>query len=312
MSYRNRKERGVVLVVALFVVALVAAIAVVMMERLERDTRRTTLLLNSIQAEFIAEGSIAWAIDQLRNDWERQKSNRVVDPIPIQSPVDHLNGYEISSTIYDMQARFNLNNLSNLQNQEGFRCLLRILDPKLSEEKISGIIRGIMDWITPGSKQNDYYYYYLSLPTPYRAAHRQFWSIDELRLIKGMTPQLFNALKKYIVALPENTSINVQTASAPVLMMLAPTFTPAVAQAIIGIRQRTPFTQVKQFLNLNVIKNQPITEDKIVTVSNYFLVETRVVIEKQHVLLYTLLERKGSVAGGKSNVAILWQSKGTW
>lgn len=314
MLYHNRNQSGVVVVVALFIVALVAAISFAMMERLERDTRRTTLLLRSIYAECIAQGSIAWAMDQLRNDWERQKANRVIDLIPIQSPVDKINGYQIVSTIYDMQARYNLNNLSNLQNQDGFHHLLKAIDPKWSEGKTTEIIKGITDWITRGKQQNDYYYYYLSLPTPYRAAHRELWSIDELRLIKGMTPSLFNNLKNYVVALPELTlvKVNVQTASAPVLMTLSPSFTLEAAQAIVELRKQTPFTTTKQFLNLGMVKNQPITEDKIVVTSQYFLVETTVSIEKQHILLYTLLARRTNNSGGKADVAILWQSKGTW
>ncbi|HLB41284.1 MAG TPA: type II secretion system minor pseudopilin GspK [Gammaproteobacteria bacterium] len=309
MSY-HKNQSGVVVVIALFIVALVAAMSFAIMGRLERDTKRTTLLLRDIQAEFIAQGSIAWAMDQLRNDWERQKTNRVIDPIPIQSPVNEVNGYQINSTIYDMQARFNLNNLSNLQTHNAFHRLLKIIDPKLSEGQMNDVIRGIVDWITPGNKQNHYYYYYLSLPIPYRAAHRMMWSVDELRLIKGMTPALFNALKPYIAVLPEATLINVQTAPAPVLMMLSPTLTVQMAQAIIDLRKQVPMTSPEQFINLNRIKNQPIAMNKITVTSQYFLVETNVVIEKQHILIYTLLERR--ITNGKIETAILWQSKGIW
>ena len=305
-----KKQTGVVLVIALFIVALVAAMSFAMMGRLERDTRRTTLLIRNIQAEFVAQGSIAWAMDQLRNDWIRQKTNRVIDPTPIQSPINEMNGYQINSKIYDMQARFNLNNLTDLQTHEGFQHLLKTIDPKLSEGKINEIIRGIIDWITLDKKQNDYYDYYLSLPTPYRAAHRAMWSVDELRLIKGMTPQLFNALKSYIVALPESTLVNVQTASAPVLMTLSSTLNLAAAQSIVEARKQTPITTPQQFINLNGIKNQPITADKISVVSKYFLVETNVVIEKQHILIYTLLERR--VTSGKVEMVVWWQSKGIW
>ncbi|MBV9575373.1 MAG: general secretion pathway protein GspK, partial [Gammaproteobacteria bacterium] len=102
-----------VIVIALFIVALAATMAYVMMSRLERDTRRTSLLLHYTQANFYAQGSIVWAMDQLRNNWERQKTNKLVDEIPIKSPENVMNGYKISSTIYDMQSRFNLNNLNN-------------------------------------------------------------------------------------------------------------------------------------------------------------------------------------------------------
>jgi len=121
---------------------------------------------------------------------------------------------------------------------------------------------------------------------------------------------LFNALKPYIAVLPEATLINVQTAPAPVLMMLSPTLTVQMAQAIIDLRKQVPMTSPEQFINLNRIKNQPIAMNKITVTSQYFLVETNVVIEKQHILIYTLLERR--ITNGKIETAILWQSKGIW
>lgn len=310
MFYPNNKQSGVVVVIALFIVALVAAMSFAMMERLQRDTRRTTLLLHNIQAEFIAQGSVAWAIDQLRNDWERQKANRVIDPVPIQSPVNEVDGYRVNSIIYDMQARFNLNNLSNLQNHAGFGRLLKMVDPKLSAAKINEIVRGIMDWITTSNTRDEYSDYYASLPVPYRAAHRAFTSVDELQLIKGMPQELFNALKPYIVALPETTQINVQTAPAIVLLTLSETLSLDAAQSVIELRKQTPILKTEEFINLNKIKNQGIKEDGITVVSRYFLVETHVSIGQQQIMLYSLLDRR--TTNGKVEVVVLWQSKGSW
>src|SRR5262245_19487824 len=92
-----RRQQGVVLVVALFIVALVATMAYVMMIRLERDTHRTTLLLRNMQAEFYAQGTIDWAKETLRTNWLKQqgKQNTLVDITPIQSPVQEINGYKI-------------------------------------------------------------------------------------------------------------------------------------------------------------------------------------------------------------------------
>ena len=115
-----KRQQGVVIVVALFIVALVATMAYMMMSRFSRDTLRTSLILRNTQAEFYARGSIVWAIDQLRTNWEKRKPNQIVDVMPVKSPVIDVNGYKISSTIYDMQARFNLNNLNNANAQKRF------------------------------------------------------------------------------------------------------------------------------------------------------------------------------------------------
>jgi len=306
-----KQQRGVVIVIALFIVALAATMAYVMMSRLERDTRRTSLLLHYTQANFYAQGSIVWAMDQLRNNWERQKTNKLVDEIPIKSPENVMNGYKISSTIYDMQSRFNLNNLNNdPESQTNFVRLLQAVSPDLSLQKAQEITRATVDWITPLTQENAYSKFYLSLSPAYQTAHRPMMSSSELRLVQGMTPALFHALEPYIVALPSALPINVQTAPAPVLMSLSPNVSLDVAKTIVETRSQTPFTSLQTFFNLDIIKNHQLTMNNVTVTSQYFLVETKVAIEKQTLVLYTLLERVAN--GNKVLLTILWQSKNIW
>lgn len=316
MSYRHpmslnkirqshKAQQGVVLVVALFIVALVAVMAYVMMSRLERDTRRTSLILRNVEAEYLAQGSIAWAMDQLRKDWEQQKKDTIIDPMPIQSPVLNVNGYKIFSTIDDLQARFNLNNVNNPQTQADFARLLCIVYPRLKEEEARSIALATYEWITNKHEENKYDAELLA----YRSAHRLMLSVSEWQLVQGVTPELYNALQPYITALPVTTPVNVQSALAPVLTTLSPSMTLETAQTIEKARAQTPFTNMQSFLNLDVMKNHnmPNIEEKATIFSSYFLVATNVSIEKQQLLLYTLLER--NTKNGKADVHILWQSK---
>lgn len=302
-----KRQQGVVIVVALFFVAIVVTIAYFMMSRLERDTYRTRLLLRDTQAELYAQGSIAWAVEQLRDNVVNKKPNKPVDVIPIKSPVNEVNGYKVTSIIQDMQARMNVNNLTTDEAKADFKRLLQLIDPSMSEEKAKTLILAIADWITPGQPHNEYEKYYMDLAPPYRAAHRPMASVSELRLIKGMTPALFNALQPYVTALPTSTAINVQTAPAPVLAALSPKMTVATGKAIEKARAQTTIPTTQAFLNLDMVKNHEIPPGKIIAISTYFLVETTVTIEKQQVVLYTLLERNGS--DNKSEIHIVWQSK---
>ncbi len=305
-----KKQYGMVVVVALFIMTLVAVMAITMMTRLERDTRRTTLLLNNIQAEFYAQGSIAWAIDQLRNDWQNKKPDRLIDNIPMHSPVNEVNHYQISSTIYDMQARYNLNNLINIDAQKDFLRLIKYVNPKMTSAELETISRAILDWLTPGNKTNTYEQYYTNLSAPYRAAHRAFLSVDELRLVKGITPELFNALKSHIVALPRVTPINIQTAQPAVLLTLSSSMTLNTARQIVEMQQQKPFLTISQFTALPAIKNQQIDAKKIDAISQFFLIETKIDLTDQHLVLYTLAER--ITDKGPTKIVIHWQSKGSW
>jgi general secretion pathway protein K len=302
-----QRQKGVVIVVALFFVALIATMSYVMMARLERDTVRTSLLLRDVQAELYAQGSIDWAMEQLRNNLSRKKPDKPVDVMPVKSPVNETNGYTISSTITDMQARLNLNNLTTVEAQADFKRVLRIVDPEMTEQKAQEIAMAVMDWITPGQQQNEYNKYYMSLSPPYRAAHRAMASVSELQLVKGMTPNLFKSLRPYVTALPTATLINVQNAPAPVIASLSPGMTLETGKAVEKVRSQLSIPTTQAFLSLDLVKNHNIPADKITVESNYFLVETTVAIEKQQVVLYTLLERTGNES--KNTVSVIWQSK---
>jgi len=302
-----KQQEGVVIVVALFFLALVATMAYLMMTRLERDTRRTSLLVHDTQAEFYAQGSIDWAIEQLRDNLAKQKPNVIVDIMPVHSPKNEMNGYVITSHITDMQARINLNNLTTTEAQADFKRLLQLVSPEMNEQKAQEVTLALVDWITPVQQQNEYSKYYLSLPLPYRAAHRPMTSVSELQLVKGMTPALYAALQQYITALPASTLINVQTAPAHVLAALSPKMTVETAKTVEKVRTDTKMTSIEAFLNLDVIKNHAVPAEKITVISNYFLVETTVAIEKQKVVLYTLLERTGK--DNKGSISVIWQSK---
>lgn len=312
MLFQNNliRQRGVVIIVALFIMALMASMAYVMMARLFRDTERTSLLLRNVQSELYAQGGIAWAMDQLRNDWEQQKPGQLIDSTPIRSPVDKMNGYQIVTTIYDMQGRLNLNNLTNPALQDDFKRLLQVIAPQLSEEKRNDIVGATMDWLALGTQKSVNDSYYAELPLPYRAAHRPMVSASELRLVKGMDAQLYQALQPYIVALPQLTQVNVQSAMAPVLMTLSPSMTLPAAKAIEKLRIQSPFVSTESFLDSDVMKNHLVPAEKITVTSNYFLVETEVSIDQQHLVLYTLLERM--MKDDKVAIHRIWQSKGVW
>jgi general secretion pathway protein K len=305
-----KRQQGVVLLVALFIVALIATMSYLMMSRLERDTRRISLLLRNTQAEYYAQGSIAWAIDALRTNWLKQqgKQNKLIDLIPMKSPINEMNGYKIESTIYDMQSKYNLNNLTKPDNQADFKRLLQNVDANITEQKAQEIVLAVTDWISPTQAEIDNSKYYMSLSPAYRAPHELMVSVSELQLVKGMTPSLYQALEPYVTALPKTTLINVQTALSPVLVTLSSTLTPSIAKTIEQIRKQNPIISPQMFASLDIVKNHNISTDKITTVSNYFLLETKVTIENQHIVLYTLFERITS--GDKVVCNILWQSKG--
>ena len=130
----------------------------------------------------------------------------------------------------DRNGCFNLNNLvdtnvqANAQWPDLFRRLLGALrlDPNLAD--------AVRAWMSqrPGVEDP----YYLAQPVPYREAKQGFLHLSELRLVKGVSGEVYAALAPHVCALPPGTRININTATAPVLMTLNGVDTLETAQRI--------------------------------------------------------------------------------
>ncbi len=100
------------------------------------------------------------------------------------------------------------------------------------------ITDSILDWKDPddlkhlnGAEKD----YYKSLPEPYEAKNAPFDSIEELVLVKGMTPVKFDKIRRDITTYGSNLAININFASGEVLMAI-PRITPEGADYIIAQR----------------------------------------------------------------------------
>lgn len=329
---RLRSQQGAAIIMALFVTALVAAIATAMISRLQVDIRRTELLQNANTAYLYAQGSIIWATAALDESAAKQKENPI-DRTPIQSPVDEENGVKIQSTIYDAQGSFNLNSLSESSAQPDFVRLIHLASPEIEEEQAKNIVKAIVDWITPSSNDQALAEYYVKQTPAYRAPHRPMVSISELRLVKGVTPALFETLSPLITALPKPTKLNINSVKMLTLMSLSPKITPEIAKKLTDRVKATPFLTMESLQNDELIKNNEIETNKLTISSNYFLVVTNVTVGQQLLTLDTMMVRGGGKETDKqaekkeaspetestktkeqptqSNTVILWQSKGT-
>ena len=80
------------------------------------------------------------------------------------------------------------------------------------------------------------------------------------------------------------------------------------AQSIHDLLTQNPPPNMQAFMTLDIIKNHQIKSERVTLTSQYFLVETEVKIERQRILLYTLLQRNSSA--GKADMLVLWQNRG--
>ena len=99
----------------------------------------------------------------------------------------------------------------------------------------------IVDWIDPdenpepaGAESS----YYQALRPSYRAANAPLQTLLELRLIKGMTPEIIQKISRLVTVYPQGgeSIVNINTADPLVLQALDPRITQSVAGDIVQAR----------------------------------------------------------------------------
>jgi type II secretory pathway component PulK len=155
-----------------------------------------------------------------------------------------------------------------------FRLLFKALE--LDETPI----QAILDWVDPDSEtrfpngaEDDYY----SRQKPaYRTANRPFASVHELRLVKGMTAEIFARLAPFVVCLPNATPLNVNTAPKEVLMSLGPAVSSSTAAVLIRVRETQPFMTVDAFLKHPLLQYAQMEAGDLALASDFFELRTTV------------------------------------
>lgn len=246
------KIKGVALITALLVVALASIAAAAMLSSAELAIQRTSMVQDSERANWVADGIESWvkgilekdrkdgAVDSLGEDWARS-----VDVLPVDYGTAR-------GSVIDAQSRFNLNNLSVSAPDKYVKQFARLVTALgiQTGDLPPGLPALIRDWADADSEPSLPFgaedSYYLGLKIPYRTANRAFASVSELRAIQGITPKLYKALAPYLSALPDITTVNVNTADEAVLRSLSPVVDEAKLAAFIKNRKDAPAEDVQK------------------------------------------------------------------
>jgi general secretion pathway protein K len=288
------EQRGVALITALLVVALATMAAVAMATRQQLDIRRTGSLLHSEQAYTYVLGAESWAQVVLARDLRESQIDTLEEDWSTKPPVSFVEGGSVFGRIIDLQGRFNVNNLSGVDGPDSgaisrYRRLLRLLE--LDE----ALVDPLVDWIDadievrfPDGAEDEAY---LLLDTPYRAANQPLSDISELRLVKGYTPEVIEKLRPHIVALPQATQINVNTASAEVLSLVAEDLTTADGESLVEARGEEGFQSVDSFTQDPILHGKEVDGGSLSVTSQWFLMVSEANIGDGRARLASLIQR---------------------
>ena len=213
--------------------------------------------VSKVKSEYLAQAGIRYAMNQIRLDTKDPQSSATDTVYYCAIPQDEeylpekiFKNHQLESGYFDIvyrqrdpsridseskkyyglqdeERKVNINSLIAPQNLKVFSSLLTLLgfDSQIAET-ISGSVK---DWIDSDNVvSNDPYGaeddYYMSLDNPYHCKNQPLDSLEELLLVKGMTREIFTAIKDYLTIFPKQGGglrINFETASETVLKALA-------------------------------------------------------------------------------------------
>ena len=170
-----------------------------------------------------------------------------------------------------------------------FALLLRHLD--IDE----AVLPAILDWVDPDTDErfpngaeDDFY---SRLKPAYRTANRGFEDVSELKLVRGIEPEVFEKLRPFVTLLPDATAINVNTAPIEVLMSLGPALDRATATMIVETRKVRPFRNIAELQALPMLLGRPLVSEGLTVGSDFFILEMDVTSGQSTLAARTLLGR---------------------
>jgi general secretion pathway protein K len=266
-----RDHNGIALFLVLWVLALLSVIAGEFSYAMRTGVNITRNFKEQTEAYYIAEAGLNRGLtEMIRNQFipirtvnsagekgegeekeERWRFNTDIAPVPF-------GGGRFKVTIGNESGKVDLNKADEVM----LEMILGGLD--LEERQKSIIADSILDWRDSDNlhringAEDDYY---KSLPEPYECKNGPFDTVEELLMVRGVTPEIFYGGLRDIFTVYENPTsretgsalrgrpdkININAAS-PRLLRCLPSMTDELVNQIVEYRKRTDFAVLQELL----------------------------------------------------------------
>ncbi len=274
-------ERGMALMVVLWILAFLGVVFTAFMFSMRTELAAAGNFKEEAEAHYLAEAGVYRAAAEIIN----ADRNALPDSISYDSLDEH---WHTNPAAYEGVPLGRGRYWVSVTDEESKIPLNAATDPVLrrlfsnsgvkDERLLSVIVDSIQDW-----RDSDNFHrlngaeddYYLSLPTPYRAKNGNFEAIDELLLVKGMTPEIlygnvvgpqrgaeletqlpwerqpgsggYLGVARHLSVFSSG-QVNVNTTSPEVLIALG--LTAAETKLVLDRRKEAPFHNVGELTNL--------------------------------------------------------------
>ena len=311
-------QRGVALVTALLLATLAVTIVASLFWQQQVQVRSIENQRMQLQKVWIMRGALDWAsmilrasgrqssVDDLGQPWATPLAETRLD----QYLEDGQSGADdgaadavLSGNMIDAQSRYNLNNLNvngiiNPDELAIFQRLLINLRLPLNLAKViaQGIANGQTSAPSTESQQ----------PTSENSTNGTLpmMQLDDLLSLPGLSSDVLQQLKDFVVFLPEVTTVNVNTAGPELLAARFTELSLAQAKSLVAIRRSAPFMDIPNLLaQMSQLLGRDFTDTVNISLSsNFFLVNGQVRMGRATLSTTSLIQRTNNRTGS----SIVW------
>ncbi|PHN27206.1 type II secretion system minor pseudopilin GspK [Pseudomonas sp. ICMP 460] len=297
------KQRGMAIISALLITAVVAVIAAGMLTRQGVFTRALEAQQSRLQSSAVLLGGLEISRQLL---WDARRQEALTRrgqawAQPIKSP---LSGASFEGRLEDQQGKFNLRNL--IGNERVNSAQLRSFEQLCAMLGIhAGVAQRISQRVIAAYPRQEHPHSVQqsrfdsgratspnAAAKPIAATRPMLRSLDDLRGIEGVNERVLALLAQHVTVIPVTTWVNGNTASAEVLAAVVPGLSLTTAQALVAERD-----QGQWFINrgdfLNRLRSPQLTVDELnVGISSeWFVLHANTRRDQRRISLEALLYR---------------------
>ena len=235
-----RSEKGTALILVILMVSIIVAVTIELNAASRSEVYEAANFRDRVKTLYIAKsGFNAAAAILLRDNLSYDSLNEIWAKTEALSPYSAqlFEGEGACSlSIEDESGKIPVHKIVsggafNAQYREIFERFLSLPEFGLSPDKVAAIINAVKDWIDADEevtgKEGAESAYYRTLSTPYSAKNDRLDSLDELLLVKEITPEIFfgsegrPGIRNFLTVYGESGKININTAPRMVLRALS-------------------------------------------------------------------------------------------
>ncbi|MCP4624291.1 MAG: general secretion pathway protein GspK [bacterium] len=351
-----RNNRGIALLITISVTTILVAAALEYNRRARFAVISTAVARDRLTFSHMASSGIHIAMallvkdklesnfDALNEDWaDPEKIDELIQEIPFETG-------KLAVTITDELSKIQINALVQFPDSRQFNpAQITLWDQFLryirDEEELQGdsdptaIINSVKDWLDSadddattglsGAESS----YYEDLDPPYASRNGPIQDLNELLMIKGITPQIYNKnddapgmadfMTVHGIALGEGTTfswpgrININTADVPVIAALLGFENKELAQAVFDFRQEIAadednhdFSDPKWYKEIAGLGDVALDSNLVTTSSDVFSIKSEASNNETKMSITTVVQRIQSPESRKWTCKILsWKTE---